>query len=129
MIELVELGGRLPGRRFQPGAAPVRLGRHPGVEVVLPEPGVWDRHAEIRLHPDGAFHLRGLGDAHLTVNQEPVQEHRLRGGDVLGIGSVRLQFGIRGAAQSSMAPWELGVGLLIAGVTFAAILTMSVLGS
>ena len=128
MIELIVLNDRTPGRRFQSDAAPVRLGRRGDLEISLPDSGVWDLHAEIQLNPAGWFDLRGLGQALVTVNQEPVSEHRLRNGDVVGIGSVKLLFTLRSAPQRSLVLRELGVWLLIAAMLLLAVTILLSIG-
>lgn len=129
MIELIVINDRNPGRRFQSDAAPVRLGRRVDLEVSLPDPGVWDLHAEIGLNPEGWFCLRGLGQALVTVNQHTVQEHRLRSGDVLGIGSVKLQFTLRNSWQRSLKARELGVWMLILTVVILALTLLIVIAA
>ena len=127
MIELIELGDRSSGRRFQTDAAPVRLGRRSELEVPLSEPGVWDLHADIQLDPAGWFFIRSQGQALVTVNQQPITEQRLRNGDVLGIGSLKLQFTLRSAPQKALRSREMGVWVLIlAVVLFAGVTLMSI---
>jgi len=129
MIELIVLNDPPPGRRFQLGAAPIRLGRRRGLEVVLIDPGVWDDHAEISATPEGWFRVRAAGQAHLSVNDHPVTEHRLRTGDVLGIGSVKVQFELRRPLQVSLGLRETAVWILIAAVVVAAIVVMLAIGN
>lgn len=129
MIELIVLNDRTPGRRFHSDAAPVRLGRRGGLEVVLPDPGVWDNHAEILLGPDGWFLVRAIGQAHVSVNDRPVQEHRLRSGDVLGMGSVKLQFALQSSPQRSLRAREFAVWVLIATMVILAVLVIMAIGS
>ncbi len=116
MIELIEIGDRKSGRRFQSDAAPIRLGRRAGLDIVLPDPGVFDLHAEIGMDAEGWYTLRSTGPAIVSVNDHPVQQHRLRNGDVMSLGSAKLQFSIRTAPQKSMRRYEYAVWILFAAV-------------
>lgn len=128
MIELIEVGDRKSGRRFQSDAAPIRLGRRPGLDIVLPDAGVFDLHAEIGMDAEGWYTLRPAGPAIVSVNDRPVQQHRLRNGDVMGLGSTKFQFSIRTAPQKSMRRYEYAVWTLIAAMLVGALTALLGIG-
>lgn len=128
MIELIGLQGQTRGRRFLANAAPVRLGRQSGLEVVLSDAGVWDNHAEIVSSPEGWFLIRAVGQAHLSINDRPVREHRLCNGDVLGMGSAKLQFTLQSSPQRSLRLRENATWLLILAVVVLAVIVMVAIG-
>ncbi len=68
------------------------LGRHPECEVVLSDPKVSRRHAELRPVRDG-YELVDLGSSNGTrVDDAEVTRHRLADGDRIRIGSSELLF-------------------------------------
>lgn len=70
----------------------IGIGRHPGNELVLPDPGASRHHAEVICTDDGVV-LRDLGSTNGTfVNGSPVREHRLRNGERIVIGQTAIEF-------------------------------------
>lgn len=83
---------RWDGRSLALGSAPVTLGRHPRCSVVLDDPRVSRRHAEIRLRL-GRYTLSDLGSSNgTTVNGRAVTEVALADGDRIAIGPTELTF-------------------------------------
>ncbi len=80
-------------KTFPITAAHTAIGRAEGSHLVLHDPEVSSRHAEIVASQEG-FLLRDLGSANGTrVNGTPVTEARLHVGDEITVGSTRLRFG------------------------------------
>ncbi len=78
------------GQRLGIGNSPVVLGRLPECDVVLSDPNVSRRHAEVRRHGDEVV-VADLGSTNGTrVNGTPIREHRLQGGDQISLGSTTL---------------------------------------
>jgi pSer/pThr/pTyr-binding forkhead associated (FHA) protein len=70
----------------------VVIGRLDDSDVVLPDPEISRRHAEVRRE-NGEFVLQDLGSTNGTlVNDEAVQERTLREGDRIAIGGSVLEF-------------------------------------
>ncbi len=68
------------------------IGRSSGCDVVVDDPNVSRRHAEIRRLGEG-FSLVDLGSTNGTeVNGQRVGETSLMNGDVIGVGTTRLTF-------------------------------------
>jgi hypothetical protein len=68
------------------------IGRSSGCDIVLDDPNVSRRHAEIRRLGDG-YSLVDLGSTNGTeVNGQRVGETALMNGDVIGVGTTRLTF-------------------------------------
>ena len=68
------------------------IGRADSCHVQLLANGVSDRHAAIEQRADG-FYLCDLASATgVRVNESPIQQHRLRSGETIEIGAVRLCF-------------------------------------
>lgn len=80
------------GQRLTVGAEPLVLGRLPECDVVLTDPNVSRRHAEVRRLGDDVV-VADLGSTNGTrVNGVPVREQRLESGDEISMGSTSLRF-------------------------------------
>lgn len=92
-------GGGLPavivmpnGRRINVEDAPVVIGRLAECDVVIDDPNVSRRHAEIRRE-DGQVVVKDLGSTNGTlVNGSPTLERRLADGDRITVGKTTLGF-------------------------------------
>ncbi|MGD1011458.1 MAG: DUF3662 and FHA domain-containing protein [Acidimicrobiales bacterium] len=80
------------GRRVGIGSQVVTIGRLPECAVVLDDPNVSRRHAQVRKEGDAIF-VVDLGSTNGTrVNGAPIREHRLVPGDVISVGTTTLRF-------------------------------------
>ncbi len=92
-------GGGLPaalvmpdGRRIPIEDSEVVLGRLAGCDIVIDDPNVSRKHAEVRRE-DGQVVIRDLGSTNGTlVNGSPTLERRLSDGDRITIGKTTLGF-------------------------------------
>ena len=102
MIEIRILNGRAAGKRVAARRFPFGIGRHKASALCLEEPGVWDRHLELALQPTEGITLTVAPEARATVNGQSVQTTRLRNGDVIEIGAVRMRFGLAATRQRDL---------------------------
>src|SRR6266516_1655392 len=122
MILLEVLTGKQAGTRWVARRFPVRIGRDSASDLRLEEDGVWDRHCELRCDPAQGVLLAVRPNALLTVNQESVSNpYRLRNGDSIELGSVRLRFWLadpplRGSRLREAFVWTLIVAICLAQV-------------
>ncbi len=80
------------GRRVSIGEDPVAIGRLPECDIVLSDPNVSRRHAEVRRQGNG-FVVVDLGSTNGTrVNGAGVKERRIEDGDVITVGSTKVRF-------------------------------------
>jgi hypothetical protein len=80
------------GRRVPVGEDPVTIGRLPECDVVLSDPNVSRRHAEVRRRGND-FVVVDLGSTNGTrVNGAGVRERRLNDGDEITLGGTRVRF-------------------------------------
>ena len=110
MIQLKILSGKQVGTSRVARRFPVQIGRISTSELQFEEPGVWDRHLAIEAVATGGFLLKAQPQALVRVNGESVNESWLRNGDVIELGSVKLQFWLaqaeqRGLRISECLPW------------------------
>ena len=82
---------------------PVLIGRDAKCGVQLKAKGVWKRHVMLDLGKEGGFVLRPEKDASTLINNESLKSaRRLRNGDIISVGSVKLQFWLGRPRQRSM---------------------------
>ena len=122
MIQLQVLTGKQAGTRWVARRFPVRIGRDAASDLRLQEDGVWDRHCELDFDAAQGILLTAQPEALLTVNQEPASSpHRLRNGDSIKLGSVRLRFWLgdpvlRGSRIRESFVWTLIVAICLGQV-------------
>ena len=120
MIQLDVLSGKKAGSRTVVRRFPFRVGRAPGSHLQLDDDGVWDQHFALELQ-SGGFNLAVAPNALVAVNGGPFQNQTLRNGDIITIGSAKLQFWLAAARQRGLRFRELFVWTLIITVTAAQI--------
>ena len=99
---------------------PVMIGRAKGCEVSLKKDGVWDEHVSLSLSDGGGFVLRSQGKAATRINGEALESgRRLRNGDVIAVGSVKLQFWLGRPRQRALEGREMLFWVLLLGVLLA----------
>jgi pSer/pThr/pTyr-binding forkhead associated (FHA) protein len=104
MVRFNILSGKKAGQIYEARHFPVRIGRSPGNTLQLEEPGMWDRHAELKIKPGAGISMSVLGGASALLNGSPaVEPVILRNGDLIELGGTRLQFWLSEPAQSGMA--------------------------
>jgi hypothetical protein len=90
--ELVQIERGRPVKTFSLEKERVIIGRLGDSDVVLEDPGVSRRHAEIRRE-DGEWIISDLGSTNGTmVNEATIGERALREGDRITIGRIVLEF-------------------------------------
>ena len=120
MIQLEVLSGNKAGSRTVVRRFPFRVGRAAGNDLQLDDGGVWDRHLALEFQ-GGGFNLAVEPDALVAVNGAPFQNQTLRNGDIITLGSAKLQFWLAAARQRSLRFGEMFVWALVAAVTAAQI--------
>jgi Inner membrane component of T3SS, cytoplasmic domain len=105
VVHLQLLSGNRSGAVFRPTHFPIRAGREPGLDLILDDPGVWQRHFLIDWRPEGLV-LEAEPDALLSVNDSPSQRAILRNGDIITLGALKIRFSFSPVRQSSLAPRE-----------------------
>ncbi len=80
---------------------PFRIGRAPGDQLRIEAPGVWERHCTLEWRGADGIQLVGHPEAMTAVNGQRVNETRVRNGDVLEIGGIRLLISVSPLPQRS----------------------------
>jgi pSer/pThr/pTyr-binding forkhead associated (FHA) protein len=92
MIQLRVLSGKTAGDLWIARRFPVRIGRAPTSSLRLEESGIWDSHIHIDFLRKEGFILQTQPNALASVNNQPIERVVLRNGDLIQLGSVKLQF-------------------------------------
>ena len=121
MIQLNVLSGRKAGSQTVVRRFPFRVGRAAGNDLELDDDGVWDEHLTLEFQRSGGYALSAAPDALAAVNNQPVQSARLRNGDIVSLGSVKIQFWLAAARQRSLRLPEFSVWTLLLLVTLSQI--------
>ena len=102
MVQFRILSGKQAGATWVARRFPVRIGRSFQVDFRAEEDGVWDQHLVIDFRPGHGFLLTPASNALVAVNSEPVPEALLRNGDVIDLGSLKLQFWLAESRQGNL---------------------------
>ena len=102
MIQLRILSGKRAGSAWAARHFPVLIGRSPNADLQSEEKGVWDKHLRIDFNPSAGLVLHTQSNALATVNGQSVEEAVLRNGDVIDLGSLKLQFWLSETQQSGL---------------------------
>jgi pSer/pThr/pTyr-binding forkhead associated (FHA) protein len=119
MIQFNILSGKKAGAQTVARRFPFRIGRAAQNNLQLEDDGVWDSHLTLEFQKQAGFRLAASPNALATVNGEPVREKILRNGDIITLGSARLQFWLAAAQQRGLRLRENFIWALIAAVTAA----------
>ena len=117
MVQLDVLSGKKAGKQSVARRFPFRIGRAAGNELQLDDDGVWDQHLTLEFQREGGFTITTTSNALASVNGEPVQTAVLRNGDLITLGSVKLQFWLGAARQRGLHASEFFVWALVVAVT------------
>ena len=116
MVQLNILTGKMAGTAWSTRRFPVRIGRTSKDDLQLEEEGVWENHVELKQSRAEGFVLQARADAPASINSEPAKEGVLRNGDIIQLGSVKMQFWLSSTRQRGLRAREWFVWLGIATV-------------
>jgi predicted component of type VI protein secretion system len=119
MIQLKILNGKMAGTSKVARRFPVRVGRSASADLQIEEPGVWDEHVEIALDRKEGFALTAQPSALTSINGTAVHHSLLRNGDVIELGSAKIQFWLSDAPQRGLKIREAFVWSIILAATLA----------
>src|SRR6266566_4125211 len=113
MVQLSILSGNTAGTAWVARRFPARIGRSHCADLRLEENGVWEEHLWLHFDAAEGFVLETAPNALATVNGQPLRRAILRNGDMIQIGSVRMQFSLSETRPAGLRLRE--------GLTWAAI--------
>ena len=107
MLHVDILTGRMAGTNFVIRHFPFRVGRGPNSHLRIEESGVWEDHLTVELAKDLAIQASFAEEALGVVNGEKTGLAKLRNGDTVDLGSVKLLFWFSPPIQASFASREI----------------------
>lgn len=121
MVELQIVSGKQAGTKWSARHFPFTVGRASQSDLKVEEPGVWDKHFEVRLERPN-FILKTCDKALITINGAPCDSATLKNGDLIEIGALKMRFGLTVAPQKPLHVRELltwiALGALCLGQIF-----------
>ena len=116
MVQLTVLSGKTAGTVLVARRFPFRIGRAAEDNLRLEEAGVWDGHLELGLKMPAGFLITVNERALAAANGEPFKQRIARNGDVIEIGSARIQLSLsptrqRGFRVRELLTWAALIGL------------------
>lgn len=98
---------------------PFRIGRTAQNHLPLEDDGVWEQHLTLEFQKRNGFHLAAAPNAIATVNGQQVENTILRNGDIITLGSAKIQFWLAPAPQRGLGLRENMVWALLILVTIS----------
>jgi len=116
MLQLQIVSGKQAGLLWEARRFPAQIGRSANCDLCLEDDGVWAEHFQLTSDPTTGFSLVVQPGAAVMVNQSPVQTTRLRNGDFITAGAVKISFRLsptnqRGLRLRESMAWGLIVGV------------------
>lgn len=102
MVQLKILSGKKAGAIWAARRFPVRIGRAAAADLQLEEDGIWDQHLILQFEPQNGVSACPQAQALVQINGEPAAQTPLRNGDLIELGSVKLQFWLSDTRQGSL---------------------------
>jgi Inner membrane component of T3SS, cytoplasmic domain len=99
MVRLCIVSGQHAGTAMVANRFPFRIGRSPRSDFCVEGAGVWDQHLELDVDVRDGFSISLQGNALATINGLPFQQVRLKNGDFIEIGSLKMQFTLSETTQ------------------------------
>lgn len=127
MVQLQILSGARAGTRWIASRLPFFVGRSASDDLRLEDAGVWERHCRVELREDHRAALVAAPDALTAVNGQPARETVLRNGDIIELGSLRLQFGLSPTTPRSLRLREATTWIALALLSLAQVALIYVL--
>ena len=121
MFQFQILNGARAGTRWVAARLPFSVGRSSADDLRLEDAGVWEHHCRVELRDDHRAALVAAPEALTTVNGQPAQDIVLRNGDIIELGSLRLQFGLSPTTHRSLRLREVVTWIAIALLSLAQI--------
>jgi hypothetical protein len=124
MIQLHVLSGKKAGDRTDVRRFPFRVGRAPQNDLPLEDDGVWEQHLALEFQKKNGICLTAAPDAIVTINGKQAASALLRNGDIITLGSAKIQFWLAPVPQRGLQLRENLVWALLILVTVGQLLLL-----
>ena len=118
MVQLKILSGKKAGTEMVARHFPFCAGRAANCDLLLDEPGVWDKHFQISLDPAEGFVLTADSNTSVVIDGKTIQRTALRIGDIVEIGYTKVLFGLSSMRQKSLVLREWLTWIALAALCF-----------
>ena len=125
MLQLEILSGKQAGNRIEARRFPFLVGRDASNDLHLEDDGVWNEHFQITSDPETGFSLTAHPGALVMINQSPVPVARLKNGDQITTGAVRIMFSLSPTRQRGLHFRECVFWALLLGVSLGQIVLIA----
>jgi hypothetical protein len=129
MVQLSILSGKMAGEIQLIRHFPFLIGRSRENHLCLDDAGIWERHLTLGFQKQQGFTLETAAEALAAVNGQAQKSIRLRNGDIISIGSAKIQFWLAPAPLRQLGLREALVWLLVASVVASQLALVYWLGS
>jgi len=102
MLQLRILSGKTAGTEWVARRFPVRIGRAINSDLRLEEDGIWENHLVIHLDRTSGLILETAPQALTSLNGERISNAILQNGDLIEVGSVKMQFFLAKTKQNGL---------------------------
>lgn len=116
MIQLDILSGKKAGSQVVVRRFPFQVGRSAQSSLQLEDDGIWDEHLTVEFHRPQGFVAKTNPNALASINGQSAQAQLLHNGDIIGLGSVKIQFWLAATRQRSLRLREMLVWVLVGGI-------------
>lgn len=118
MVQFRILSGENAGQTKSLRNFPSVIGRSSSADFRVEESGVWDRHIELTMEASVGFSVAAFPDASVYINGNGVSRADLRLGDLIEIGSCKMEFFLEQPRSKSLVlqeslTWALFAALLV----------------
>jgi pSer/pThr/pTyr-binding forkhead associated (FHA) protein len=129
MVQFNILSGKMAGNQTIVRHFPFRVGRSDSNDLKLDDDGVWNEHLTLDFSTGEKYVVQAATGALVSVNHENLKTGTLRNGDLISVGSVKIQFWLAATHQRSLKLRETLVWGLLAAVTLFQLLLIYQLNS
>lgn len=119
MLLLSVLSGKQAGAQVVAGRFPFHIGRRPDAGLRLDDDGVWDQHCTLAVEAAEGPSLQSASGVPSYLNGQAVERARLRNGDLLDLGSVKIRLGLSPARPKRLRLREVLSWLALASLGLA----------
>ncbi|MGC8887207.1 MAG: FHA domain-containing protein [Verrucomicrobiia bacterium] len=127
MAELLVISGKQSGLSVVIRNFPFVFGRSKEADLPAEEDGIFERHFQITHLPGDGYYIETFEPALISVNDVYVNKARLKNGDFIQAGNVKLRFWLAKVGQKNFRFYEILIWLWLVLLTFGQVLIIYIL--
>ncbi|MGC8742431.1 MAG: FHA domain-containing protein [Verrucomicrobiia bacterium] len=118
MAKLSVISGKNKGLSIKLDKFPFTFGRADNADLSIDEEGVFDRHFQITHIPGDGYYIEAFEPALVAVNDLYITKTRLKNGDFIQSGNVKLRFWLAEVKQKNFIFREIIIWFWLTLLTF-----------